>query len=116
MFWGKLASVNLYGCDHSLLQSKDGIRKYLVGLCKVIKMKRMGEPIIKKFGEGNLEGYSAMQFIETSSVTLHLDDKMGDRAFIDIFSCKDFSAKEAEKFSKDFFKAKKSKMKVFIRK
>jgi S-adenosylmethionine/arginine decarboxylase-like enzyme len=41
----------------------------------------------------------------TSSVTVHLDE-IGNRAFIDIFSCKRFSAKKAKDFCKKFFRAK----------
>jgi S-adenosylmethionine decarboxylase len=32
---------------------------------------------------------SAMQFIETSSITLHADEVLG-RCFVDIFSCRSF--------------------------
>ena len=116
MFWGKLDSINLYGCDHEMIKDKEKIKEYLVQLCKLIKMKRSGEPIIKEFGEGTLEGYSAIQFIETSSITIHFDDKIADRAFIDIFSCKDFDTKVTKKFSKEFFRAKRAKAKVLLRK
>lgn len=116
MDWGKLASVDLSGCDHEFIQNKGKIKEFIGALCRVIGMKPVGEPVIKKFGEGSLEGYSAFQFIETSSITIHLDDKISDRAFIDIFSCKDFDAKKAEKFSRDFFNAKNSKLKVITRK
>ncbi|MCL5730081.1 MAG: S-adenosylmethionine decarboxylase [Candidatus Pacearchaeota archaeon] len=115
MFWGKLASINLYNCDHNLIQDKRYIKKYILEVCKVIDMKRFGKPIIKKLGSGSLEGVSAFQFIETSSITMHFDDKIKNRAFIDIFSCKDFDEKKAEEFSKSFFGAEKSISKVMIR-
>jgi len=115
MFWGKLASINLYGCSPKSIRDSKKIEKYIVELCRLIDMKRFGKALIQRFAEGDLEGYSAMQFIETSSITLHFDETQ-NRAFIDIFSCKDFNAKKAEKFSKDFFKAKKSNKKVLIRK
>lgn len=115
MFWGKLASINLYACNPKSIKSKKKISDYIVELCDLIDMKRFGKSIIQRFAEGDLEGYSAMQFIETSSITLHFDETQ-NRAFIDIFSCKDFNAKEVERFSKKFFGAKKSKAKVTIRK
>lgn len=68
----------------------------------------------KKIREGKLEGCSAMQFIKTSSITIHFDEEK-NRAFIDIFSCKKFNPKKAEKFSKKFFRAKRSKMTILIR-
>lgn len=79
-----------------------------------IDMKRFGEPKIQRFGDGPLEGYSAFQFIETSSITIHFDE-IENRAFIDVFSCKDFDENIVEEFSKKFFNAKKSKMKYFLR-
>lgn len=80
-----------------------------------IGMKTHGPMHLEKFAEGHLEGYSAMQFLETSSLTIHFDHIIKDRAFIDIFSCKFFDPKKAEQFSKKYFKAKKSKVKTIIR-
>ena len=77
-------------------------------------MKRYGPPLIKRFGAGALEGYSALQFIHTSSVTIHFDET-ANRAFIEIFSCKFFDPKKAELFCKTFLQAKKSKAKSFLR-
>ena len=113
MFWGKLASINLYECNKELIRNKKVIKNYLKKLCITIKMEKYGPCLIKKFGKEKLKGYSALQFIETSSITLHFDETE-NRAFIDIFSCKDFDAKKAEKFSKKFFKAKKSKKTCFL--
>jgi len=77
-------------------------------------MKAHGETIIDRFGVGKLEGWSAMQFIETSSITVHADE-VDNRCFIDIFSCKDFDADKAEKFSKTFFGSLRTKMVVLER-
>ncbi len=115
MEWGKIAIINLYGCDSKLIKNKKYILKFIKELCKKIHMKQYGKCKIKKFGEGKLKGYSAFQFIETSSITFHFDE-IKNRAFIDIFSCKNFDEKKAENFSKKFFKANKSKLKTIIRK
>ncbi len=72
-------------------------------------MKAHGPCHIDRFGSGNLEGYSAIQFIETSSITVHLDEKW-NRAFVDVFSCKDFDGERALAFTKEYFGAKTSKM------
>ncbi len=77
-------------------------------------MKAYGPCMVKRFGKGKLKGYSVIQFIETSSITLHFDETE-ERAFIDIFSCKDFHVNKAESFSKEFFNAKKSTSKIIIR-
>ncbi|PIR94152.1 S-adenosylmethionine decarboxylase [Candidatus Falkowbacteria bacterium CG10_big_fil_rev_8_21_14_0_10_39_11] len=113
--WGLIAVVNLYDCNHEMIQSPAKIRQYVKELCQKIKMIPYGPTMVKKFGSGCLEGYSALQFIETSSITLHFDDKNGDRAFIDIFSCKYFETKDALAFSQEFFQAKKAKIKVIVR-
>ncbi len=112
--WGLLASINLYQCDPKLINSPKAIKKFVVNLCRLIDMKRYGSPLIERFAEGPLEGYSMMQFIETSSITAHFDEQ-DNRAFVDIFSCQYFSAEKAKKYCHLFFKAKKSKMKVLIR-
>lgn len=77
-------------------------------------MKRYGEPIIKKFGNSDLFGYSAIQFIETSSITLHFDETQ-NRAFIEIFSCKFFEPDMVAGFCRKFLGAKKSKLRYYFR-
>jgi S-adenosylmethionine/arginine decarboxylase-like enzyme len=114
--WGMLASIDLSGCDHDLIQSPKDIRAFVTGLVKQIKMVAHGPTRVEKFAEGSLEGYSAFQFIETSSITIHFDDKQGDRAFIDIFSCCFFDPQVAEVFAKKYFKARKSTSKILLRK
>jgi hypothetical protein len=54
-------------------------------------MRAHGPLHLERFGDGELEGWSAMQFIETSSITVHADE-FGCRCFIDVFSCKPFDA------------------------
>ena len=54
-----------------------------------IGMRAHGPLRLERFGHGELEGWSAMQFIETSSITIHADEFSG-RCFIDVFSCRDF--------------------------
>jgi len=114
--WGLSANINLHGCDHKKITDFNFIHKFVKNLCKEIDMKPHGEPLMGKFGEGSLEGYSALQFIETSSITIHFDDKINNRAFIDIFSCKYFDAKKASNFCKKQLKAKKSEIYSLLRK
>ncbi len=114
-FWGKLASIDLTGCNDKITKPKE-IRRFCDELCKKIKMKKYGPTYIKRFGVGKLEGYSFMQFIETSSITAHFEEQQNPKkAFIDIFSCKDFNEKDACEFCKKFFEAKGAKMKCLIR-
>ena len=103
--WGRLASVDLHNVDLKLIKNPKQIRSYVRMLCKLIKMHRVGPTEIKRFGYAKLRGYSMHQFIETSMISAHFDET-GKRAFIDIFSCKNFNPKTVAVFSKKFFKAK----------
>ncbi len=113
--FGQLCIIDLNGCDETLVRDGSGLKKFMIELCKVIEMKAFGKPFVKRFGKGNLKGYSGVQLIETSNIAVHLDE-FKNRVFIDIFSCKEFDSVKAEKFSINFFKAKNSTMKVIDRK
>jgi S-adenosylmethionine/arginine decarboxylase-like enzyme len=108
--WGKSVSIDLYNCPHERVSDKQVLLDYIQEVLKVIKMKGHGPTYVDRFGDPalNLEGYSAMQFIETSSITVHLDE-VANRAFIDIFSCQDFDAKSAAEFTKGYFQATEMK-------
>ncbi|MFA6519174.1 MAG: S-adenosylmethionine decarboxylase [Candidatus Shapirobacteria bacterium] len=114
LHWGKSTSIDLFGCDLKLISKPQPIKKFVSGIIKKINMTAHGPCYIERFGQGNLEGLSAMQFIETSSITVHCDEPQC-RAFIDIFSCKDFDEKKAQKFAVSYFKAKTSKAKTTYR-
>jgi S-adenosylmethionine/arginine decarboxylase-like enzyme len=112
--WGKSASIDLFDCEHDRLTSPDLLREFVAEVIKIIDMEAHGPCYVDRFAEGALEGYSAMQFIKTSSITVHLDE-YDNRAFIDIFSCKDFDPKPAEEYAKEFFKAKSVRVTTLIR-
>ncbi len=113
--WGLLASIDLAACDHKMIQSPKDIKEFVSRLVDLLKMQAHGPTRVEKFADGSLEGYSAFQFIETSSIVIHFDDKSGDRAFIDIFSCCFFNPLAAEKYAKKYFKAKSSKLNILLR-
>jgi len=113
--WGILASVDLAGCDNGLIQSPRAIKEFVSSLIEFIDMKAFGPMHIQQFGEAHLYGYSVMQFIETSSIVVHFDDKRGNRAFIDVFSCEYFDPKKVERFAKKFFKAKTARTTALLR-
>ena len=112
--WGQSLSLDLSGCEHPLTNNPEKLREFSKEICKEIDMVPFGEPIVERFGKGKLEGWSMMQLIETSSITVHLDE-FDDRAFIDIFSCKKFDAKKALNFCKNFFGARKIRAKNLYR-
>jgi S-adenosylmethionine/arginine decarboxylase-like enzyme len=66
-------------------------------------MVAYGPPMLKHFGKDNKKGYTLVQLIETSNVVCHFVEETDD-AYIDVFSCKPFSAKDAEDVVKKYFR------------
>ena len=87
--WGMLAAIDLHGCQRRRLEDPDSIRAFVPSVIEAIGMRAHGPLRLERFGNGELEGWSAMQFIETSSITIHADEFSG-RCFIDVFSCRRF--------------------------
>ena len=87
--WGILAAIDLHDCDRERLADPDIIRRFVPSVIDAIGMRAHGGLALDRFGDGELEGWSAMQFIETSSITLHADEVLA-RCFVDIFSCRPF--------------------------
>lgn len=109
-FYGKELIIDLHNCDPSTF-SRKSIKKYFVHLCYLIDMKRSkltwwddhGVSEEDQQTEPHTKGTTAVQFILTSNITIHTLDILKN-VYINIFSCKDFDAKVAENFSKEWFK------------
>jgi S-adenosylmethionine/arginine decarboxylase-like enzyme len=112
--WGLSAIIDLFGCDSKKVRDIDYLKNFSYALCKEIDMVPYGKPNVKRFGAGSLEGNSMLQFIQTSSITVHCDEEY-NRVFVDIFSCKSFNAEKAEFFCKEYFEAKESLMVIHDR-
>jgi len=89
--WGMLAAIDLHDAERRLLADADAIRRFVDEVIQVIGMRAHGPLMLERFGDGDLEGWSALQFIETSSITIHADE-VGGRCFVDVFSCRAFDA------------------------
>ena len=100
--WGQIVIINLYDCPKENLTDKMKLKKFAKLICNEINMKPHWNPMVDRFWTWDLEGYSMLQFIETSSITVHLDE-FWNRAFIDIFSCREFDWLKATNFSKKYF-------------
>ncbi len=105
--------LDLHGCDISKF-NRTSLKKYFAKLCKAIDMKRcelyfwddVGVPAKEKENLPHTKGTSAVQFILTSNITIHTLDLLG-KVYVNIFSCKQFDRKIAEKITKEWFGAKK---------
>ena len=91
--WGLFAAIDLHGCERWRLADPGSIRAFVPSVIGAIGMRAHGPLRLERFGHGELEGWSAMQFIETSSITVHADEVSG-RCFIDVFSCREFDPKD----------------------
>jgi len=111
-FYGVELIIDLHNCDN-IIFSRKSIRSYFRNLCNLIDMERCkltwwddyGLPPEDCQSEPHLKGTSAVQFILTSNITIHTLDLLGN-VYINIFSCKEFDADVATKFSAEWFKGK----------
>jgi len=113
--WGLLTSIALHDCDPQKISSKEVISQFSIDLCEYINMKRFGDPIVVRFGaDPRVAGYSLAQLIETSLISGHFAEDT-DRAFIDVFSCKEYPPKLTAEFCKKYFGAKSMEYSVVFR-
>jgi S-adenosylmethionine/arginine decarboxylase-like enzyme len=113
--YGKELILDLIDCQPEIICSKEKILEYSDKICNLIKVKKYGKLVIKRFAlQSDWAGYSFFQFIEESSISGHFLEKQ-NLAYINIFSCKNFDDKKVIDFSKKFFKAKKIKNRILIR-
>ena len=113
--WGLMVSVDLGGCDPKKITSKEVITQFAIDLAVYINMKRYKDPIVVKFGENEkVAGYSLVQLIETSLISGHFADS-SDRAFIDVFSCREFPPEKTAEYCKNYFGAKTMEYSIAFR-
>lgn len=107
--------LDLHGCDVSKF-NRTSLDNYFEKLCKAIDMKRAdlhfwdyeGVPDEELPTEAHLLGTSAVQFIKTSNIVIHTLDLLR-AVYVNIFSCKEYDAKVAEKITNQWFGAKSCK-------
>ena len=103
--------LDLHDCDVSTF-TRESISEYFSRLCELIDMQRedlhfwddVGVAEEDKQTSPHTQGTSAVQFILTSSIIIHTLDQSG-AVYVNIFSCKGFDPKLAEKFTVKWFGA-----------
>ena len=119
--YGKELILDLHDCDPAMFTRKS-IRKFLKTLVKQLDMHAetihwwdyKGYPEEYKKAPDHLKGTSVIQFIRTSNITIHTLDVM-KRMYINIFSCKDFDEKHAERLTRSWFEGRVVQRKVIDR-
>ena len=88
-YWGYHLILDCKHCSVEKLKNPDNIRAFIQERLLVpgIDMKAYGEPVLAHFATHNehASGYSMVQLIETSSITAHFAENIGE-LYLDIFS------------------------------
>ena len=95
--YGQECVIDVHDCNVRFDREK--IKVFCVTLCNLLEMEREdlhfwdydGDPEGYANAPSHLKGISAVQFIKTSSITLHSLDDMR-RLYLNVFSCKPFDA------------------------
>ncbi len=119
--YGKELIIDLKKCDIKTF-NRESITDYFKWLCGIIGMEREdlhfwddeGIPEEEKRTEPHVVGITAVQFIITSSITIHALSIL-EEAYINIFSCRDFQAEKANEFTRNYFGAKEFSFQVINR-
>ena len=109
--------LDLHNCDRKVIRSRGKIAAFAKQLCRLIQMKRYGEPLLEHFGHKDpvTSGYTLVQLIETSSITAHFSENTGN-VYLNIFSCKEFDPDDTAKFCEKYFGANGAKQRFIVRK
>jgi S-adenosylmethionine/arginine decarboxylase-like enzyme len=107
--------MDLHGCDASTF-NRESLDAYFEKVCNAIDMVRsdrfwwddMDVPEEQKQTLPHTKGTSAVQFILTSSIVVHTLDIL-EAVYVNVFTCKEFDEKVAEKITREWFGAKECK-------
>ncbi len=110
MPYGKELILDIHNCQMRKFERKM-LKKFFKKLCKKIKMKKedlyfwdyQDSPKEYKKAPAHLKGTTAVQFIQTSNITIHTLDDL-KQVYLNIFSCKEFNTDEVISFCCNYFK------------
>ena len=102
--WGISAAFDFNGANKEKINNTEIVKDFMIGLCDAIKMKAYGDPWIEKFASHDfrLYGITILQAIETSSITAHFAENIGE-IYLDVFSCAYYDPNTVLDFTKNFF-------------
>lgn len=94
--------MNIARCSPASIRCPLHIGAFSRRLVAAIDMKPYGEPQIVMFGEGNKQGYTLIQLIETSNIAGHFCEE-SNNAYLDVFSCKPFDYATVDAVVRQYF-------------
>jgi S-adenosylmethionine/arginine decarboxylase-like enzyme len=92
MVFGTHLILDANKCDEIKIKDLDNINDFIIGLCEIGNMKRKGNLIIEEFEDNefnrdnDLVGYSIVQIISLSNITLHINF-ISKTIYFDFFTC-----------------------------
>ena len=92
MVFGKHLIIDANGCDEDNIRNIEKIKHFIDDLCEIGKMEKKGDLIIEEFLEtkfnidNDLVGYSIVQIISLSNITLHINF-ISKTIYFDFFTC-----------------------------
>ncbi len=104
--WGYHLILDCYESDKELMKSKSNVEAFAIDLVKRIDMKAYGAPQVIHFGEGDKEGFTLVQLIETSNICAHFSNETG-AIYLDVFSCKPYEIDTVIEVVNQFFAPKR---------
>ena len=102
--WGLSCAFDFKGANKEKISNPDIVKRYIKELCDEIQMKMYGETWIEKFAshDEKLFGITVLQAIETSSITAHFAENIGE-IYLDVFSCAEYDPQKVVSFTSNFF-------------
>lgn len=102
MTWGYHMIVDCFDANYEAITDAKTIEKFARTLVKRIDMVPFGDPQIVHFGEGDKEGYTLVQLIQTSNITAHFVNDTKS-IYLDVFSCKPYKQETVIETVREFF-------------
>lgn len=113
MTWGSHFIIDANGCEGNF-KDIGHIKEFIYNMCLIGNMKRKGELIVEEFEdnqfnrENDLVGYSVVQIISLSNITLHINF-ISKTIYFDFFSCGIVNESLIVSLFDEFFKPKQIK-------
>lgn len=109
-FWGYHLMLDCGGlkCNDLCLNDTSYLKQFVLDILDATEMKAWGEPIIAQLTESDgefpdcLSGFTVIQLLHTSNMTLHICDKV-KTLYFDLFSCKQFKTDNVFKVVDKYF-------------
>ena len=100
--WGYELLLDCADCAPDKIRSANNVDSFARDLVQRINMVPYGDPSIIHFGDGDKEGFTLIQLIQTSNISGHFSNDT-NAAYINVFSCKTFDPVEVIKCVYDYF-------------